>query len=173
MPGRLAVLPSKRLDEILCRAAVAAGARMFAPLRFVGAAAPTATGPVVGARLKHGDAEREIRARWLVLASGAQPQATIAAGMCDRRTPSGIALRGYIRNPAMIAAHHGLEVVWHKRLSPGYGWIFPCGDDVFNIGVGVAQSHREARTAAAKREGREPARGVRRLPGASTRRRAS
>jgi menaquinone-9 beta-reductase len=86
---------------------------------------------------------RELRAPWLVLASGAQPQATIAAGMCERRTPSGIALRGYVRNAAMSARITSLEVVWHKKLAPGYGWIFPCGDDVFNIGVGVAQSHRE------------------------------
>ena len=86
-----------------------------------------------------------MRAPWLVLASGAQPQATIAAGMCDRRTPSGIALRGYVENAAMTPRITSLEVVWHKRLSPGYGWIFPCGGDVFNIGVGVAQSHREGK----------------------------
>ena len=146
VPGRLAVLPRKRLDEIVCRAAVDAGARMFAPLRFV---APLRADPadgggrVVGATVTHGDRHREIRAPWLVLASGAQPQATLAAGMCDRRTPSGIALRGYIRNAAMSARITSLEVVWHKKLSPGYGWIFPCGDDVFNIGVGVAQSERE------------------------------
>ena len=146
VPGHLAVLPRKRLDEIVCRAAVDAGARMFAPLRF---AAPlreggAATGRVVGAQLQHGEARREIRARWVVLATGAQPQALIAAGMCERRTPSGIALRGYIRNAAMSTRITSLEVVWHKRLSPGYGWIFPCGGDVFNIGVGVAQSHRES-----------------------------
>ena len=35
-----------------------------------------------------------------------------------------------------------LEVVWHKKLASGYGWIFPCGGDVFNIGVGFAQSQR-------------------------------
>ena len=146
VPGTLAVLPRKRLDEIVCNAAVAAGARMFAPVRFVAPIRATGeTGPVVGARLKHGDVEREVRATWVVLASGAQPQATIAAGMCDRRTPSGIALRGYIRSAAMASRITALEVVWHKRLSPGYGWIFPCGDDVFNIGVGVAQSHREGK----------------------------
>ena len=146
VPGRLAVLPRRRLDEIICRAAVDAGVRMFAPLRFVAPLrADGDTGAVVGARLKHGDVEHEIRCRWLILASGAQPQATIAAGMCDRRTPSGIALRGYIRNAAMSSRITSLEVVWHKRLSPGYGWIFPCGGDVFNIGVGVAQSHREGK----------------------------
>jgi len=147
VPGRLAVLPRKRLDEIVCAAAVAAGARMFAPLRFVvplregGAVA----GRVVGARLQQGDRVRELRAPWLILATGAQPQATIAAGLCERRTPSGIALRGYVRNAAMAARITSLEVIWHKRLSPGYGWIFPCGGDVFNIGAGVAQSHRQGK----------------------------
>jgi geranylgeranyl reductase family protein len=144
VPGRLAVLPRKRLDEIICAAAVAAGARMHAPLRFVAPlrAGADRAGRVVGARLQQGERVRELRAPWLVLASGAQPQATIAAGMCERRTPSGIALRGYVKNAAMSERITSLEVVWHKRLAPGYGWIFPCGDDVFNIGVGVAQNHR-------------------------------
>jgi geranylgeranyl reductase family protein len=145
VPGRLAVLPRKRLDEIICRAAVDAGARMFAPARFV---APLrdggdGSGRVVGARLQDGNRVRDVRAPWLVVASGAQPQATIAAGLCERRTPSAIALRGYVENAAMTAKIRTLEVVWHKKLSPGYGWIFPCRGDVFNIGVGVAQSHRE------------------------------
>ena len=149
VPGRLAVLPRKRLDEIVCRAAVDAGARMFAPARFVaplregsdGAESSDPNTRVVGARLQQGGVTREIRAPWLVLATGAQPQALIATGLCERRTPSGIALRGYIRNAAMAARITSLEVVWHPKLSPGYGWIFPCGDDVFNIGVGVAHSH--------------------------------
>jgi geranylgeranyl reductase family protein len=150
VPGRLAVLPRKRLDDIICRAAAAAGARMFAPLRFVaplraGGATGDEAGAVVGAVLKQGDVAREIRAQWVVLATGAQPQATIAAGMCERRTPSGIALRGYVKNARMAARITSLEVVWHKRLAPGYGWIFPCGQDVFNIGVGVAQSHRQGK----------------------------
>jgi len=136
VPGSLAVLPRKRLDEIVCQAAVAAGARMFAPARFV---APLSEGGrVVGAELEHGGESRRVRADWLVLATGAQPQALLATGLCERRAPSGIALRGYIRNPAMTPRIASLEVVWHGRLAPGYGWIFPCGDDVFNIGVGVA-----------------------------------
>ncbi len=144
VPAALAVLPRKRLDEIVCRAAVAAGARMYAPLQFV-APLRDAGGRCVGASLKHGDAQREIRATWVVLATGAQPQATIAAGLCERRAPSGIAMRGYVKNAAMASRVTRLEVVWHKRLAPGYGWIFPCGGDVFNIGVGVAQGdHRGA-----------------------------
>ena len=139
VPGVLAVLPRKELDLILCRAAVAAGARMFAPVRFV---APVEEGGrVVGARLHHADTTHEIRACWVVLASGAVPQALLAAGMSERHTPSGVALRGYVKNDAMVGRIDKLEIVWHRALSPGYGWIFPCPGGVFNIGVGLADSH--------------------------------
>jgi geranylgeranyl reductase family protein len=142
VPGTLAVLQRRRLDDVLCRAAVAAGARMHAPARFVAPLEEPRDGglQVVGARLKAGGEVREIRARWVVLATGAVSQALIVAGVCERRTPSAIALRGYVRNPAMTGRITGLEVLWHPRLKPGYGWIFPCPDGVFNIGVGVAHS---------------------------------
>ena len=142
VPGALAVLPRKQLDLILCRAAVAAGARMYAPVRFV--APIEEAGVVVGATLQHGQASRELRARWVVLASGAVPQALMAADMSTRTTPSGVALRGYVKNDAMIGRIDKLEVVWHRAVTPGYGWIFPCRDGVFNVGVGIADSHTRA-----------------------------
>jgi flavin-dependent dehydrogenase len=120
---------------------------MVAPARFVAALEEEIDGQttVVGARLAglgdHSGAVREIRARWVVLATGAVPQALIAAQMCNRRTPSGVALRGYVKNEAMTSHLTELEVVWHPKLKPGYGWVFPCGQGVFNIGVGVAHSH--------------------------------
>lgn len=139
VPGSLAVLPRLLLDDIVCRGAQRAGARLFTPWRFD---APLLEGElVVGARLKQGDVVREVRARWVVLATGGVPQALQAAGMCDRRTPSGIALRGYVKNDAMVGRITAMEVVWDKSLAPGYGWIFPAPDGRFNIGVGVANSH--------------------------------
>jgi geranylgeranyl reductase family protein len=143
VPGTLSVLPRRELDLILCRGAAAAGARMFAPLRFVGPLESTVDGvtQVVGAQLRSGDATHELRASWLLIASGAPPQALLAAGMCERRTPSGVALRGYVRNPALVGRLTELEVVWHSHMKRGYGWIFPCPNGVFNIGVGVAHSH--------------------------------
>jgi menaquinone-9 beta-reductase len=143
VPGELAVLPRKQLDDLLCRAAVAAGARMFAPVRFI--APVEANGAVVGASLRHGPLTRELRARWVMLATGAVPQALLAAGMSERHTPSGVALRGYVKNDAMVGRIDKLEIVWHRALTPGYGWIFPCRDGVFNIGVGIADSHGAAR----------------------------
>jgi geranylgeranyl reductase family protein len=149
VPGRLAVLPRRQLDDILKRAAERAGAVFHAPWRFE---APLFDGDgsdrgdacaVVGARLKHlpSGTEASVRARWVVLATGAVPRALLAAGVCERHTPSGIALRGYVKNDAMAGRIKALEVVWHKRLRQGYGWIFPCRDGVFNIGVGLAHSH--------------------------------
>ncbi|MDO9313000.1 MAG: geranylgeranyl reductase family protein [Burkholderiaceae bacterium] len=144
VPGTLAVLPRRELDLLLCTAAVEAGARMFAPVRFVGVLEddPTGTPRVVGAQLRCGDAMHELRAPWVLIASGAPPQALLAAGMCERRTPTGVAMRGYVKNPAMVGRITELEVVWHPRMKRGYGWVFPCPDGVFNIGVGVAHSHK-------------------------------
>src|SRR5262245_4801412 len=143
VPGRLAVLPRRQLDDIICRAAQRAGAQMHAPVRFE--APLSEAGPhgerVVGARLRAGDTTRELRAHQVVLATGAVPQALIAAGLCRRRTPSAVALRGYVHNQSMSGRITELEVVWHKRLSKGYGWIFPCRDGVFNVGVGLIHSH--------------------------------
>ena len=144
VPGRLAVLPRRQLDDILKRAAQRAGAHFHAPWRFE---APLLEGEgdaatVVGARLKSPSlGERDLRAGWVVLATGAVPRALMAAGVCERHTPSGIALRAYVRHPGLAGRLRALEVVWHKQLRKGYGWIFPCPDGVFNIGVGLAHSH--------------------------------
>jgi menaquinone-9 beta-reductase len=158
VPGDLAVLPRKQLDDIVCRAAVAAGARMFAPLKFV--APLEEAGAVVGAQLQGSDGRcdgaiepqpRELRARWVLLATGAVPQGLLACGMSERHTPSGVALRGYVKNDAMVGRISALEVVWSRVLTPGYGWIFPCPGGVFNIGVGVADSHNQRKPAKASR----------------------
>jgi len=148
VPGRLAVLPRQQLDDILKRAAERAGALFHAPWRFeaplLAQASPVEPGGealVTGARLRRGEQWHDIQARWVVLATGAVPKAMLAAGLCSRHTPSGVALRGYVHNPAMREHIRALEVVWHKRLRKGYGWIFPGRDGVFNIGVGLAQSH--------------------------------
>lgn len=147
VPGTLAVLPRRELDAMLCQAAVEAGARMHAPVRFIGlleedqGAGEVGTRRVVGATVRAGDATREVRATWVLIASGAPPQALMASGMCERRTPTGVALRGYVKNLAMVDHITELEVVWHPRMKRGYGWIFPGPDGVFNIGVGVAHSH--------------------------------
>jgi menaquinone-9 beta-reductase len=146
VPGQLAVLPRKQLDYLLCQIAVQAGALMAAPAKFV---APIENnGRVVGAQLRdrHG-LQRDIEAGFVVLATGAATQPLLATHMCEQPLPSGMALRGYVQTPLELDATgwaHHLDIVWHRALSPGYGWLFPCGPGLFNIGVGVAQSHHNA-----------------------------
>jgi flavin-dependent dehydrogenase len=147
VPARLAVLPRRELDDIVRRAALAAGTRWLAPVRF-DAPLVDAAGRVSGARLRlAGGSLHALRARWTVLATGAAPLALMAAGVCMRRAPSGFALRGYVRNEAMAARITGLEVVWHRALRRGYGWIFPCGAGLFNVGVGLTAGHGKPRAA--------------------------
>ncbi|MDO9092556.1 MAG: NAD(P)/FAD-dependent oxidoreductase [Rubrivivax sp.] len=158
VPGHLSVLPRKVLDHVLVRAAQRAGARLLTPLRFE---APLVEGErVVGARFRaldraEGGSEggtHEISARWVVLATGAVPQGLTAAGLCERHTPSGVALRGYVHCPAMVGQITQLQIVWHKRLRGGYGWIFPAPGGVFNIGAGLTGSHRVEQGKGRKRE---------------------
>jgi geranylgeranyl reductase family protein len=144
VPGRLAVLPRRTLDHILLRAAVAAGAQLLPPARFE---APLEdAGRVVGARLRVGERQHEVSARWVVLATGAAAAPLEAAGLCERRGASGVALRGYLRpaDPALAARVRTLHIVWHKALAGGYGWIFPAPGGVFNIGAGLTGDYAAA-----------------------------
>jgi geranylgeranyl reductase family protein len=135
VPGTLSVLPRRTLDDILYRAALAAGARALPPARFDGLQTDAA-GRVDGATLTMAGQPHTLGCRWLVLATGATPPAMIAAGLCERRAPSGIALRGYVHHPGLRDRLSTLQIVWHKRLAGGYGWIFPLPDDVYNVGAG-------------------------------------
>ena len=158
VPGTLSVLPRKTLDHVLVRAAQRAGALLLTPWRFE---APLLDGErVVGGRFKASGLQGagpgsgaaidrpqglEINARWVVLATGAVPQALQAAGLCERHTPSGVALRAYVHNDAMVGRITHLHMVWDPRLRGGYGWIFPAPGAVFNIGTGLLGSHVQQR----------------------------
>jgi geranylgeranyl reductase family protein len=134
VPGTMAVLPRRVLDHILVRAAERAGARLLPPARFESPLVEA--GQVVGARLQAEDGEHLVRARQVVLATGAGTQAMLAAELCDRRSPSGIALRGYVRHDGLRERIKTLQIVWHRRLAGGYGWVFPAPGGRFNIGAG-------------------------------------
>ena len=151
VPGHLAVLPRRVLDDILCQAAQDAGARFIAPARFE-SPLEDAQGRVIGALIKSGDALQEVRADWVILATGAVPKALTAAQLCERHTPSGVALRGYVRAPSMVGRIKAMDVVWSRAVRPGYGWIFPAPDGCFNIGVGVTDSHSAVGGKGSKKE---------------------
>ena len=158
--GELAVLPRRELDAILCEAALDAGARMAAPVRFV-RPLHDAGGRVIGARLVEAGREKEVGCHWLVLATGATPGALLSAGLCERRTPSAMALRTYVRHEGIAQEIPNLRFVWHRRMRGGYGWIFPAPGGVFNVGVGLLDSHADV--PAGSLEGRRQGRNLRDL----------
>lgn len=140
--GEMAVLPRRELDAELCRAAIEAGAVMIAPARFE-QPLRDATGRASGAVLSDGRNTYTLAARWLVLATGAAPAALLASGLCTRRIPSGLAVRAYVRHPALAQELPQLRFGWHRRLSGGYGWIFPGPGGVFNVGVGLLDNYAD------------------------------
>lgn len=141
VPGRLAVLPRRELDALLCAGAVQAGAQMAAPVHF-DAPLRNAAGRVTGALLSQGGQTRPVAADWVVLATGAAPAGLLAAGVCERRGPTSMALRTYVRHTGPVPAPDSLYFVWHRQLPGGYGWIFPGPDHTYNIGVGADVAQR-------------------------------
>jgi len=72
-----------------------------------------------------------------------------------------MALRGYVRHDGMADEIPNLRFVWHRRIRGGYGWIFPARDGVFNIGVGLLDSHTDVPQGSL--EGRRQGRNLRAL----------
>lgn len=159
VPGALCVLPRQVLDHVLLRAAKRAGAVAAMPWRFESLLTEAVAGGeprVAGARLSGREGRSaEIAARWVVLATGAAAPPLKAAGLALRHTPTGIAMRAYVRHEAMAAELKQLHMVWHGQLQGGYGWVFPAPGGLFNVGVGVVDSHATG----ADGKGRKAARG--------------
>jgi geranylgeranyl reductase family protein len=99
--------------------------------------------PCLGAVVRDSDGDRtlEIRARYVVVADGANSRFGRALGTNrDRSYPMGMALRGYYRSPrhddTFIESHLDIRD-GSGKVVPGYGWIFPLGDGRVNVGVGL------------------------------------
>ena len=86
-------------------------------------------------------ADRAVRARYVVVADGANSRFGRALGTArDRTYPLGMAIRGYFTSPfhdePWIESHLDIRDRDGNHL-PGYGWIFPVGDGTVNVGVGL------------------------------------
>ncbi len=143
VPGQLAVLPRERLDQILLDHAVARGAQFQAPWKLE-EPIDDPSGRAIGARVSQAGQVREVLADRVVLATGGRIPAMLKADLVTQRRPSAVALRAYLRcADAPGLPTDSLDFVWHARLRPGYGWVFPCGKGLYNVGVGVFDRHRD------------------------------
>ncbi|MGD2173895.1 MAG: geranylgeranyl reductase family protein [Candidatus Brocadiaceae bacterium] len=127
-PG--AMLRREELDQRLLRHACAAGARFLPGARLVGYSVSASEGVV---QLDDG---RQVCARWVILATGADAAPLKAAGVLQGRAgPSAFGRRAYFRGVA--CPDRKIVHSFEPFLLPGYGWIFPLGDGTANVGVAV------------------------------------
>lgn len=141
------VVRRRDLDAMVAERAVKAGARLHqgteavAPLLDDG----LVTGAVV--RDKESGGTREIRARYVVIADGANSRFGRALGTWRNRSyPQGMAIRGYFESPISDTPwiESALDVRDRAgRSLPGYGWIFPLGDGHINVGIGLLSTFRD------------------------------
>jgi len=141
------VVRRRDLDKLVANHAVGAGATL---LEGHEATAPLLDGGLVrGAvvREKAGGTVHEIRARYVVVADGANSRFGRALGATRNRAfPQGMAIRGYYESP--LHAEPWIESALDVRdrngnTLPGYGWIFPVGDGTINVGVGLLSTFRD------------------------------
>jgi geranylgeranyl reductase family protein len=71
-------------------------------------------------------------ARFVLVATGADTALAETLGLADRRPPSAAATRFYVRSSVDVDALIG---VYAPSTFPGYGWVFPLPDGLYNVGV--------------------------------------
>ena len=149
-PSHGDVITRHDLDQLVAERAAKAGAALWQQTEALeplldgthagsGDELPACAGAVV--RDKRSGGTTEVRARYVVVADGANSRFGRALGTSRRRDwPMGMALRGYYRSPRhddpFIESHLDLRDP-SGAVVPGYGWIFPLGDGRVNVGVGL------------------------------------
>ena len=141
------VVRRRDLDRLVAEHAVAAGANLCTGTEAV---APIVEGGLVrGAVVKDkatGD-ERDVRARYVIVADGANSRFGRSLGAARHRAfPQGMAIRGYYESPLHDEPwiESALDVRDRNGNSlPGYGWIFPVGDGTINVGIGLLSTFRD------------------------------
>ncbi len=152
-PSHGFVVRRRELDQLVADRAVEKGAvvhtgtEAIRPLQ--------RDGLVVGALVKDKETgrSREVHARYVVVADGANSRFGRALGTARNRTyPMGIAIRTYFESPLHDDPwiESALDVRDRQgRSMPGYGWIFPVGDGTINVGIGLLSTfkgYREVNT---------------------------
>ncbi len=77
------------------------------------------------------------RARLAVIATGADGTLAKQSGIAVDSKVNAVALRAYVQSSHVIP--EGI-LCYHKEIAPGYAWIFPLGEGLYNVGCGVTLS---------------------------------
>ena len=141
------VVPRLELDAKLCNRAVRAGATLWSEARATYLLGEP--GAVRGVEIERDGRRMAVRAPIVVAADGAASGLGRQAGLRSaERDQTGFAARGYFAEVTgldpLLEIHLPLFDVTERHLLPSYGWVFPVGGGVVNVGVGLFDpAHRD------------------------------
>ena len=127
------------LDTLLIQKAVEAGA-VFCQGH---AAAISSPQPGEVQVSLHGN-DSPLCARAAVIATGSRVDLVRQVGLLECSRPRGVAARCYVRSKRRL--DHAIFSN-ERLLGPGYGWVLPMGDGVYNVGCGISLRPRQTREA--------------------------
>ena len=136
-PDYAYVLPRLQLDMLLIERAVAVGAELRTRQEVTHWDADD-TG--IALQIKTPSGTQQLRARLAILATGAHLALAQRMRLLARKPEMMVASRQYLE---------GLEQqdTWHLHFGsstlPGYGWIFPAGNGLANVGIGLEHRRRD------------------------------
>jgi menaquinone-9 beta-reductase len=143
------VVTRRNLDQLVAERAAKAGATVWERAEAVEPIVDggLVRGAVVSRRDPSGDSVVDVRARYVVVADGANSRFGRSLGTSRNRTyPLGMAIRGYFESPRhderWIESHLDIRDKAGNVL-PGYGWIFPVGDGRVNVGIGLLSTFNQ------------------------------
>ncbi len=127
------VVQRRYLDQALVERAISVGAKFVSGLHVT---SPIIEGgQVCGANGELNGRNVQIRAKLTIAADGSVGGFSARLRMKRRRTTSEVAMRTYFAN--VETRYDVLQVYYCRHLLPAYGWVFPLGDGIANVGVGL------------------------------------
>ncbi|MFT4084108.1 MAG: geranylgeranyl reductase family protein [Nocardioides sp.] len=156
LPAWGSAVPRTELDDHLRTTAIKAGAHAVDGVRAIGVQHDGAgVSRVVFRDGRAPDSDVvEVGCRWLVVADGVRsPLGKVLGRTWHRDTVYGVAGRCYVTSARAddrwISSHLELRDPDGAAL-PGYGWVFPLGNDTVNLGAGMLATAKRPATVAIK-----------------------
>ncbi|PTR15268.1 geranylgeranyl reductase family protein [Nitrosospira sp. Nsp2] len=143
-----ACVPRLKLDELLLKSAIEAGAEFLSGHEFARIA--DEDGKTYCVEFFNGNDSVIARSAWVLLATGAAIKPIQQAGLLLRAESRSVAVRQYVRNERLAKDFNELVFAFDRTVKGGYGWVFPGPDAIFNIGIGFfgsAHKHSNPRRA--------------------------
>lgn len=102
-------------------------------------------GKVCGVVAKHMGHTIKIKADVVIAADGIESKVAQMAGLNTRKTPKSLGSCAQYEIVGLKTDPHYLKFYFGQKIAPkGYAWIFPKGDNVANVGVGVRSDTKNA-----------------------------